>query len=102
MNQPRRRRWQGAQLMPGAGRLLFHLHHAGVPVALATSTPRATMERKLAAPAAQGLRCIFQARAPLPSRGSWLWSWRKPGELRLPEFPSTFPRIIHASGMSSR
>jgi len=50
--------------MPGAGRLLFHLHHAGVPVALATSTPRATMERKLAAPAAQGLRSIFQARRP--------------------------------------
>ena len=66
VNQPRRRRWQGAQLMPGAGRLLFHLHHAGVPVALATSTPRATMERKLAAPAAQGLRCIFQATPPPP------------------------------------
>ena len=48
--------------MPGAGRLLFHLHHAGVRVGLATSTPRATMERKLSAPAAQGLRGIFQAR----------------------------------------
>ncbi|KAK9837087.1 hypothetical protein WJX81_001891 [Elliptochloris bilobata] len=53
-------RWQSAQLMPGAGRLLFHLHHCGVRVGLATSTPRATMERKLSAPAAQGLRGIFQ------------------------------------------
>jgi hypothetical protein len=40
-----------------------------VPVALATSTPRATMERKLAAPAAQGLRSIFQARRPWPRPG---------------------------------
>ena len=48
--------------MPGAGRLLFHLHHCGVRVGLATSTPRATMERKLSAPAAHGLRGIFQAR----------------------------------------
>ena len=48
--------------MPGAGRLLWHLHHAGMRVGLATSTPRATMERKLSAPAAQGLRGIFQAR----------------------------------------
>ena len=35
--------------MPGAGRLLMHLRAAGVPMSLATSTPRATFDRKMGA-----------------------------------------------------
>ena len=34
--------------MPGAHRLLWHLHRHNVPVALATSTPRATFAAKMA------------------------------------------------------
>ena len=35
--------------MPGAARLLRHLRGAGVPVGMATSTPRATYRAKMAA-----------------------------------------------------
>lgn len=77
--------------MPGAGRLLFHLHHCGVRVGLATSTPRATMERKLSAPAAQGLRGIFQARL-WPSTLiceclSVSLAWAAPLQLQSPSHP---------------
>lgn len=41
-------RWHTAKLMPGAHRLLWHLHKHGVPVALATSTSRATFGAKMA------------------------------------------------------
>lgn len=37
-----------AKLMPGAHRLLWHLHKHSVPVALATSTSRATFGAKMA------------------------------------------------------
>jgi len=40
-------RWGEARPMPGAVRLLEHLERLGVPVAVATSTPRASFERKL-------------------------------------------------------
>jgi riboflavin kinase len=43
-----RARWGEARPMPGALRLLRHLASLGVPVAVATSTPRASFERKLA------------------------------------------------------
>lgn len=54
-------RWQDARLMPGAARLLWHLHSHGIPLALATSTPRATFERKMSGKAAQALTAVFQA-----------------------------------------
>jgi riboflavin kinase len=41
-------RWCDARLLPGALRLLRHLAAHGVPYALATSTPRATLNAKLA------------------------------------------------------
>ena len=41
-------RWHTAKLMPGAHRLLWHLHRHGIPVALATSTSRATFGAKMA------------------------------------------------------
>ena len=47
--------------MPGAARLLWHLHSHGVPMALATSTPRATYEAKMCGKAAQSLCSVFQA-----------------------------------------
>ncbi|KAK9917563.1 hypothetical protein WJX75_005816 [Coccomyxa subellipsoidea] len=53
-------RWQDARLMPGASRLLWHLHSHGIPLALATSTPRATYERKMSGKAAQALTAVFQ------------------------------------------
>ncbi|BDA50444.1 Pseudouridine-5'-phosphatase at N-terminal half [Coccomyxa sp. Obi] len=53
-------RWQDARLMPGAARLLWHLHSHGIPLALATSTPRATFERKMSGKAAQALTAVFQ------------------------------------------
>ncbi|KAK9866907.1 hypothetical protein WJX84_006651 [Apatococcus fuscideae] len=40
-------RWPDAHLLPGAERLLHHLHAKGVPVALATSSSRASLQRKL-------------------------------------------------------
>jgi riboflavin kinase len=40
------RRWGEAALMPGAARLLRHLHAHGVPLALATSTPRSVLALK--------------------------------------------------------
>ena len=46
--------------MPGASRLLWHLHSHGIPMALATSTPRATYECKMSGRAAQALSAIFQ------------------------------------------
>ena len=49
--------------MPGAARLLWHLHSHGIPMALATSTPRATYEAKMCGKAAQSLCFIFQASA---------------------------------------
>ena len=56
-------RWEHAQLMPGAGRLLWHLHSHGIPMGLATSTSRASFERKMAGKAAQALTAIFQVQA---------------------------------------
>ena len=56
-------RWQDARLMPGASRLLRHLHSHGIPMALATSTPRATYEAKMCGKAAQSLCSVFQASA---------------------------------------
>ncbi|CAK0786998.1 hypothetical protein CVIRNUC_010214 [Coccomyxa viridis] len=53
-------KWQDARLMPGAARLLWHLHSHGIPMALATSTPRATYEAKMCGKAAQSLCSIFQ------------------------------------------
>ncbi|KAL3155731.1 hypothetical protein ABBQ32_012751 [Trebouxia sp. C0010 RCD-2024] len=41
-------RWHMAKLMPGAHRLLWHLHKHKIPVALATSTSRATFGAKMA------------------------------------------------------
>ena len=41
-------RWHTAKLMPGAHRLLWHLHKHSIPVALATSTSRATLGAKMA------------------------------------------------------
>jgi HAD superfamily hydrolase (TIGR01509 family) len=41
-------RWHEAPLLPGAARLVGHLAAAGVRLALATSTSRATLARKLA------------------------------------------------------
>jgi riboflavin kinase len=52
-------RWGDARLLPGALRLLSHLSAAGVPVAVATSTPRATFDKKLATKA--GLRALWRA-----------------------------------------
>ncbi len=46
--------------MPGAARLLWHLHSHGIPMALATSTPRATYECKMSGRAAQALSAVFQ------------------------------------------
>jgi hypothetical protein len=40
--------WADAKLLPGALRVLRHLHRSGLPIAVATSTPRATLQRKLA------------------------------------------------------
>lgn len=54
-------RWGEARLMPGAGRLLHHLHDAGVPMAVATSTPRRTYERKMSGSAGAGLAARFDA-----------------------------------------
>lgn len=50
--------------MPGASRLLWHLHSHGIPMALATSTPRATYEAKMCGKAAQALCSVFQASRP--------------------------------------
>lgn len=55
--------------MPGASRLLWHLHSHGIPMALATSTPRATYEAKMSGKAAQALCAVFQAH-PLSYRAS--------------------------------
>ncbi|KFM23423.1 Pseudouridine-5'-monophosphatase [Auxenochlorella protothecoides] len=41
-------RWQEAKMLPGALRLLTHLKECGMPMALATSTLRATLPLKLA------------------------------------------------------
>lgn len=54
--------------MPGAARLLWHLHSHGIPMALATSTSRATYEAKMCGKAAQSLCSVFQARATQPSK----------------------------------
>lgn len=54
--------------MPGAARLLWHLHSHGIPMALATSTSRATYEAKMCGKAAQSLCSVFQARAMQPSK----------------------------------
>ena len=47
------------RLMPGAARLLEHLQRAGVPMAVATSTPRASYAAKLSGPAGAILRDTF-------------------------------------------
>ena len=54
--------------MPGAARLLWHLHSHGIPMALATSTSRATYEAKMCGKAAQSLCCVFQAWAVQPGK----------------------------------
>lgn len=59
-------RWQDARLMPGAARLLWHLHSHSVAMALATSTPRATYEAKMCGKAAQSLCSVFQASTMQP------------------------------------
>ena len=41
-------RWHEARLLPGALRLVTHLRAANIPLALATSTSRQTLQRKLA------------------------------------------------------
>ncbi|GAB4824069.1 hypothetical protein N2152v2_011115 [Parachlorella kessleri] len=43
------KRWHEAPLLPGVQRLISHLQAHKVPLALATSTPRATLVRKLSA-----------------------------------------------------
>lgn len=48
---PAPHRWADAPLMPGALRLVRHLAARGVPFAVATSTPRATFNAKMAAKA---------------------------------------------------
>lgn len=54
-------RWGEAKLMPGAGRLLRHLRRCGVPMAVATSTPRRTFERKMGGAACADLAGSFSA-----------------------------------------
>lgn len=44
-------RWHEAPLLPGVARLVAHLQAVGVRMALATSTSRATLGRKLASKA---------------------------------------------------
>jgi hypothetical protein len=41
------RRWPDAKLLPGASRLVEHLHRHGVPMAIATSTSRDSFELKV-------------------------------------------------------
>jgi beta-phosphoglucomutase-like phosphatase (HAD superfamily) len=48
-------------MMPGAARLLGHLRGAGVPLAVATSTPRRTYDRKMSGPAGAGVAQLFGA-----------------------------------------
>lgn len=52
-------RWHEAGLLPGAARLVSHLRAAGVGIALATSTSRATLQRKLSSK--PSLRNVFHA-----------------------------------------
>lgn len=40
-------RWSDAKLLPGALRLLQHLASHNIPFAIATSTPRATFDKKM-------------------------------------------------------
>ena len=47
--------------MPGAARLLGHLRGAGVPLAVATSTPRRTYDRKMSGPAGAEVAQMFDA-----------------------------------------
>ena len=56
-----RRRWGECRMLPGAARLLQHLREARVPLAVATSTPRATYAAKLSGPAGAMLESAFQA-----------------------------------------
>lgn len=51
--------WCDSRFLPGARRLISHLAAAGVPLALATSTPRATLEKKLSRH--EGVLGLFQA-----------------------------------------
>jgi riboflavin kinase / FMN hydrolase len=48
-------------MMPGAARLLGHLRGAGVPLAVATSTPRRTYEAKMSGPSGAGVAQLFGA-----------------------------------------
>lgn len=41
-------KWAGASAIPGAARLVQHLHACGVPIAVATSSERASVARKMA------------------------------------------------------
>mmetsp|Transcript_12713 Transcript_12713/g.38329 ORF Transcript_12713/g.38329 Transcript_12713/m.38329 type:complete len:383 (+) Transcript_12713:77-1225(+) len=54
-------RWGEVRMLPGAGRLLAHLRAAGVPMAVATSTPRASFAAKISGPAGALLQDAFQA-----------------------------------------
>ncbi|KAK9796262.1 hypothetical protein WJX73_007319 [Symbiochloris irregularis] len=56
-----RARWHEAQLMPGAARLLWHLHSHHVMLALATSTSRDTLHRKLSGKDTEGIKPLFKA-----------------------------------------
>lgn len=47
--------------MPGAARLLGHLRGAGVPLAVATSTPRRTYEAKMSGASGAGIAQLFGA-----------------------------------------
>lgn len=52
-------RWADVRPLPGARRLLEHLHSCGARVAVATSTSRATFQKKLAKK--PWLTALFQA-----------------------------------------
>jgi beta-phosphoglucomutase-like phosphatase (HAD superfamily) len=51
-------RWHTAKTLPGAMRLLHHLHGHGIPFAIATSTCRESFNRKLSTH--QGLEGMCQ------------------------------------------
>ena len=54
-------RWPSAHLLPGAERILVHLHAKGIPVALATSSSRASLQRKLSEGNKRRILEFFQA-----------------------------------------
>lgn len=54
-------RWGEAQMMPGATRLLQHFKASGVPMAVATSTPRSSFNAKMSGHSGQVMRDAFAA-----------------------------------------